>query len=394
MPVEEKDDAAIAIAGAEQHTPPPDRPSGQDTMAFLSSDEPSSSPPANHLRETFAAQRKVAVLRSAEFRKGREDDWRQLDEMVTRAEKKGIGALSAQDAQTLPLLYRATLSSLSVARTIALDRNLLRYLESLALRAYLVVYGPRTGIFSNLKYFLSQGFPSAVRSIRWHLLVAFLVFMTSGLAGTILVMGDESYYSSFISDRMAQGRTPSSTAVELREVLFVPWYSFVETFIHFANYLFNHNTIVGIFCFSLGFAAGVPTLFLLAYNGMILGAMLALHINRGLGMDFLGWVSIHGVTEILAILLCGAAGLVIAEKILFPGPQGRMESLATRGREAAGVAAGAILMFFIAGIIEGGFRQLIAWTPGRFAFAAVTGLIWVRYFLSGRKVSTQGETLS
>jgi len=51
--------------------------------------------------------------------------------------------LSLDELQRLPILYRAALSSLSVARTIVLDRNLLLYLETLSTRAFLAVYGPR-----------------------------------------------------------------------------------------------------------------------------------------------------------------------------------------------------------------------------------------------------------
>jgi len=68
------------------------------------------------------------VLRSSEFRRGREESWRELEALIARAERRGVRALSAEELQRLPLLYRSTLSSLSVARSIALDRNLLLYL--------------------------------------------------------------------------------------------------------------------------------------------------------------------------------------------------------------------------------------------------------------------------
>ena len=85
------------------------------------------------------------------------------------------------------------------------------------------------------------------------------------------------------------------------------------------------------------------------------------------------------MTEITAILLCGAAGLVVAEKMLFPDRYSRVDSIAMHGRLAAEIAVGAILMFFVAGILEGGFRELVASTPGRFAIAAATGLGWLAY---------------
>jgi hypothetical protein len=33
-------------------------------------------------------------------------------------------------------------------------------------------------------------------------------------------------------------------------------------------------------------------------------------------------------------------------------------------------------MFFVAAILEGGFRELVASTPGRFAVAAATAIGW------------------
>jgi len=341
--------------------------------------------------ETATAQRPRLVLRSAEFRRGREESWRELDDLVTRVEKRGISAVSAADLQRMPLLYRTVLSSLSVARSIALDRNLLRYLESLSLRAYITVYGPRSGILANLGRFFTRGFPAAVRQVGWHALVAFLALLVGAIAGYMLVSADEAWFVGFVPDDLAGGRGPSSTAAELRDgELFAPWPGFVDSFIVFANALFRNNAMVGILAFGLGIFAGVPTLLLMVYQGLILGAFLALHANRGLFVDCLGWLSIHGVTEIGAIVLCAAGGLWIAQTMLFPGRHTRLESLALHGKGAAGVAAGAVMMLFLAGLIEGGCRQLIDNTTVRFAFAAVTAVLWLAYFTLGRRRSGDG----
>ncbi|MDL2275241.1 stage II sporulation protein M [Desulfosarcina sp. OttesenSCG-928-G10] len=333
------------------------------------------------------------VLRSAEFRKGREHAWKSLDEMVGRVEKKGISVLSATEAQALPLLYRAAMSSLSVARNIVLDRNLLLYLENLCLRACMVVYGPRTSVLRSLREFFTADFPRNVRAMRRHLLLAFLTLVIGAVAGFIMVSSDMDYFTILVPESLAGGRGPDSTAEELRnDELFVPWPGFIHTFIVFANSLFRHNTMVGILCFGLGFALGLPTIFLLFYNGLILGAFLSLHAKVGLAVDFIAWLAIHGVTEILAILLCGAAGLVVAGEILFPGPRPRLESLALHGRKAASVAAGAVLLFFIAGFLEGGFRQLINHTPGRYGFALATAAVWLWYFTCVGKKGEKRDT--
>jgi uncharacterized membrane protein SpoIIM required for sporulation len=76
---------------------------------------------------------------------------------------------------------------------------------------------------------------------------------------------------------------------------------------------------------------------------------------------------------------------VIAEKILFPGRYSRMDNLMLHGRLAAQMAVGAVLMLFVAAILEGGFRQLVASTPLRYLVGFGVGALWLAYFsFSGR----------
>jgi uncharacterized membrane protein SpoIIM required for sporulation len=327
------------------------------------------------------------ILRSSVFRKMREDGWRDLETYLARVEKKGIATLDPDELRRLPLLYRSALSSLSVARAIALDRNLLLYLENLSLRAFIVVYGPRRRIVESVAGFFARDFPRAVRSARWHILIATLVLFSGVAAGYMLTASDEEWFSTFVPSGLAGGRGTFSTREDLlQHEIFAPWPGFIEAFATMANFLFSHNTVIGILAFSTGLALGAPTILLIGYQGLMLGAFIELHARRGVGVDFLGWVSIHGVTEIGAIILCGAAGLLIADKILFPDRYTRLRSLSMHGQAAARIAMGAVLLFFVAAILEGGFRQLIASTPWRFAIGYAAGLAWLAYFtLSGRR---------
>jgi uncharacterized membrane protein SpoIIM required for sporulation len=328
-----------------------------------------------------AAGKPGLILKSREFRKGREEGWRALEDLVARVERRGVRSLSLDELQRLPILYRAALSSLSVSRTIALDRNLLLYLENLALRAYLAVYGPRVSPLEGLRAFFIHDLPAAVRAARWHILVVTLALLVGVAVGFILTGQDEGWFSSFVPAALAGGRGPSSTAADLRnKELFAPWPGAVEAFGVFANVLFSHNTMVGLMCFGLGLAAGIPTLLLVVYQGLGLGAFVALHYNRDLTVECLGWVSIHGTTEFGALILLSAGGLVIADKILFPGRYSRIENLALHGRQAALIGVGGILMLFVAGILEGGFRQLVANTSLRFAIGLGMGALWLVYF--------------
>lgn len=318
------------------------------------------------------------TMKSVEFRREREGTWHELEAMIKFADDKGLRALGADALARLPHLYRATLSSLSVARAISLDRALVEYLESLVGRAYFVVYGTRQHVSRQLLDFLLWKLPSTIRRAKWHILVAFVITVAGAVAAYSLTSHDAEYYYSFVGD-MAQGRTPASSTTELREGLY-HHESASGALATFAASLFSHNARIGILAFALGFVAGLPTLVLLFYNGLVIGAFVALYTQRGLGVDIWGWMMPHGVTELTAVILCGAAGLMLAHGLVFAGAKPRLDSLRERGRLAAVVVVGAVIMLFIAGLIEGIFRQTVMDLTARYIVAGTTALGWILYF--------------
>jgi uncharacterized membrane protein SpoIIM required for sporulation len=321
------------------------------------------------------------VLKSVDFRRERETTWHELDMLCTTIEKSGLGALSAAQLARLPVLYRSTLSSLSVARAISLDRNVLEFLESLTGRAYFCVYAAKRPLRESIADFFARRFPQAVRRFRWHLAMSALFLCAGVLAGYTITLGDPDRFYAFVSVDYAQGRGPASTTAELRKILYDDGGGGADKLTAFASFLFTHNAKIGILSFALGFAAGFPVFLLMLTNGLILGAFGALYQSRGLGLDFWAWVLPHGVTEIGALLLCGAGGLVLAESLVFPGRQTRLRNLAMRGREAGTIALGAVCMFFVAGLIEGLFRQSVQSVPIRISVVVVTAALWGWYFL-------------
>ncbi len=326
------------------------------------------------------------VLKSYEFRREREAIWHELDELVTRVEKRGIKSLSAAQLSRLPLLYRATLSSLSVARSISLDHNVLSYLESLAGRAYFCVYGTRRHLRNVVVDFVTWRFPSLVRRFKWPIVLAAALVILGALAGHLLTLGDEDRFYSFVDPGMAQGRGPAAATSELRAALYDEGGGIASALSSFAAFLFTHNAKIGIMAFALGFAAGLPVFFLMFTNGLLLGAFSALYQGRGLGLDFWGWVLPHGITELLAVILCGGAGLILARSLIFPGRFTRLRNLARHGRDAGLIVVGAVCMLFIAGLIEGIFRQSVQNVGIRYAVALATALFWASYFsLAGRR---------
>jgi uncharacterized membrane protein SpoIIM required for sporulation len=329
----------------------------------------------------------MLTLKSREFRREREAGWSELETLVSHAHQHGMNSLSTEDLRRLPLLYRAALSSLSVARSIALDRALLAYLEDLSLRAFLSIYARPLAVLEAIREYLLRSLPRAVRGISTHVFIAAGALLLGAISGFLLVQGDEGWYPVIVPSALAGGRGPASTREELRKVIFTQDRN--GGLLIFANLLFSNNTLVSLLCFGLGVLGGIPTLLLTFANGLVVGAFLALHAHRGLGQDFTGWLLIHGVTELGAIVIFAAAGLRLGELILFPGRHSRSDAMAIHGTAIGEVAVGGVLMLLVAAVLEGVFRQTIVSTDQRLAIAFGSFVFWALYFsFVGRRKRT------
>jgi uncharacterized membrane protein SpoIIM required for sporulation len=319
------------------------------------------------------------LVNATRFRQAHEAEWERLETIVTRMEKRSIRSLSDEDLLELPALYRTTLSSLSVARDTSLDRALITYLERLSTRAYFQIYGVQTPPWQQLKGFFARGWPEAVRSL-WRE-TAFCVALTIGAAllAYLLIRSDPSWYYTMIPDGMAEGRDPSASAQFLRSTLYDKSHNDGGLSV-FATFLFTHNAQIAIFAFALGFAFAVPSVLLILYNGLMLGAIYAVFAAKGLGWNLAGWLMIHGTTELFAICISGAAGIRIGLAVAFPGRSSRSDAAVRAGRTAAIAMAGCVLMLAIAGLLEGVGRQLITDDGSRMLIGCAVLCSWLGYF--------------
>ena len=320
----------------------------------------------------------AASLRSDRFRLEREVDWQRLDAIVTALEKNRPKRISDDDLLELPVLYRKTASSLAVARETSLDAATLGYLEALVRRAWFQIYGPRIGLGGWLLRFLGGGWSQSVREIWLDICISLAVMVAGTVVGWLLVARDESWFYSLVPGGMAGERIPGADPEVLRETLGTTENS--DGLGVFATYLFSNNTGVCIMAFALGFGFGVPTLLLLVYNMALLGAMLWVFADAGLGWEFGGWLSIHGTTELGAILLSGAAGMHVGRTMAFPGKLSILSAMRQAGVRAAQVMAGCTIMLIAAGLLEGYGRQLVGATEARYAIGGGMLLFWLLYF--------------
>jgi uncharacterized membrane protein SpoIIM required for sporulation len=220
--------------------------------------------------------------------------------------------------------------------------------------------------------------PQRVRALRGELAASFGITALGTLVSFVLVSTDPGWYYAFVDPALAGGRDPSASTESLRSALYDGGGG--EGLSLFASFLFVHNARIGITAFALGFAAGAPTAFLLFQNGLMLGAFLALYASRDLLVPLLGWLLPHGIPEIGAVILCGAAGLALGRAMVLPGALSVRRSLSEAGRRSALVVMGSVGLFALAGVIEGVFRQVVTDDGVRFGLAAFNAL-WLGAWL-------------
>jgi uncharacterized membrane protein SpoIIM required for sporulation len=130
--------------------------------------------------------------------------------------------------------------------------------------------------------------------------------------------------------------------------------------IAFGAELYTHNIQVTFLTFSLGALTLIGGLWLLFYNGVILGAVGAMYALDGVSTFFFAWVGPHGALELPSIIFGGGAGLLAGRALLMPGNRTRGASLRNVLPSIWRIMAGTALTLVCAGLIEGGFSQFSA----------------------------------
>lgn len=326
------------------------------------------------------------LLRSARFRSEREAAWARAEALVAKAEATGVAGLTYAEALELSDLYQQVVNALSVARAISMDAALLAYLEALSARAYLVIHAPQESLAGLLGKLLREDIPQAVRRSGLALAVAALALILGALVGGVLVARDASWYYTFVPPGLGDGRTPEASEAYLRSTLFDAAGHETEALSTFATFLFTHNTQIAILVFAVGIFALIPSFVLTFYNGLMIGAFWQVFAAKGLGYEVTGWLSIHGVTELAAIIVACAGGAQMGLAMILPGDQTRRAALKARGRDAVRLFGLAALMLVVAAAVEGFLRQTVQDTEIRLGIGWGLGLAWFLWLmLSGRR---------
>ncbi len=272
----------------------------------------------------------------------RKPHWEKLETLLGVSSKEGLKSLSRSDLQELSLLYRQTAADLAFVREDPSSIHFARYLNQLLTRAHNTIYSGRgTSPWALLSFFWDT-YPRIFRQNLNFVLFALVVFLVSGIVGSVLTFQNPDFKIKVLGPQMVQ-------TIERRQM----WtHSIVGIKPLASSAIMTNNMSVGFASFAMGITGGVGTLYMMIFNGLMIGVIGTACYVAGMSRDLWSFVAPHGVLELPAIFIAGGAGFRIAQGLLFPGILSRRDSLAAAGSEAVKLLVGTIPILIIAGLIE------------------------------------------
>lgn len=308
--------------------------------------------------------------------------WDRLDALAAAA-RRDPRSLSPAELDELVELHLRVSSQLSFARTHLGDSDLTAALSRRVARSASVVHGTRPRTWRTVVHGLTRTFPAAVWHARLPIAVSTLVFVASfAVIAVWLATSPEAVAAS----------APEEVRRAYIEEDFEAYYS-SEPGTAFAARVFTNNAAVGAMAFGMGVLWGLPTIYVLVLNGVNVGLAAGLFHAAGDAVTFWTLILPHGMLELTAVFIAGGAGLRLGWAALAPGDRTRSEALAEEGRRAVVIVLGLVVVFLVAGLLEG-YVTAAPWPTwarvgtGAVVWAAFTG--WV--IVAGRQAAADGLT--
>jgi uncharacterized membrane protein SpoIIM required for sporulation len=314
-------------------------------------------------------------MRIEEFVARRRASWQELENAIRRARRGRLRGLSAQELERFGMLYRRAAGDLAIAARDFPGQPVTDYLNSLLTRAHPLLFRGPSPRLTRIFGFYAFELPRAVRAARLYVWVSLGLFALGALAGWLTVLLRPDLVASLVPpqvlDGLAQGHIGNDALRQLAPAL--------------AAFIIQNNILVSLVALVSGIGLGLPTAYLLASNGWMLGTLGAAVHQAGYDAQFWSLIVPHGAIEISVIVIAGAAGLMIGDSLLRPGLLRRIDSLTRAAQRALLLAVGAAPLLVIAGLIESFVTPSDLAVPAKLAVGAVSGvLLWSWLLLAGR----------
>jgi len=323
-------------------------------------------------------------MKQLEFETRHSEFWAQMELFFTElngvdSSENNIEAVSSElQAQNLkklnvdefPQNYRILCQHLAMAKSRRYATGLIARLNSLVQQGYETLYGQSINQRASLLEFLIYGFPASLRSNAQFLWLAAAVFVLPFVAMMVAVMlNDQIIYS--VMDASSVRSMESMYDPDLRKFGRERQSS---TDIYMFGHYIQNNIGIGFRSFALGIFFGIGSLFILAYNGLVIGAVAGHLTALGFVDTFYPFVVGHGSFELTAIVFSGAAGLKLGFSLLSPGAYTRSKALKIAAKDAIRIMYGVFLMLLIAAFVEA-FWSSSSSMPNAIKYS-VGGVLW------------------
>jgi uncharacterized membrane protein SpoIIM required for sporulation len=158
-----------------------------------------------------------------------------------------------------------------------------------------------------------------------------------------------------------------------------------------AFYVYN-NVGIAFRCFATGILFGLGSVFFLVYNGLLIGAVAGTVTSAGYGRNLFTFILGHGAFELTAIVISGAAGMVMGYALVDAGQRTRFASLRAKSGDLFRLIMGVALMLLVAALIEGYWSPSPIVAPVKWGVAGALYVLVFTYLLfAGRKSKPEGE---
>jgi uncharacterized membrane protein SpoIIM required for sporulation len=305
--------------------------------------------------------------------------WTRLESLLDATTASGLASLSRAELQELGLLYRQAAADLAAIREDPASPHFARYLNQLLARAHNTIYAGQRGSPVAALRFFTRGYPVVFRRNLGVVLAAFAVFACGAAVGAALTATDPDFQVRMLGPQMVE-------SIQRREM----WtHSIVAIKPLASSAIMTNNMSVAFTTFAMGITAGLGTLYMMAFNGLLIGVIGTACGLAGMSLALWSFVAPHGVLELPAIFIAGGAGLRIAQGLLFPGTLPRAASLARAGSEAVQLLLGTVPMLVVAGVVEA-FVSPTAIAPSlKFSTAGALFALLLTYLSQPRRAAEE-----
>ncbi len=276
--------------------------------------------------------------------------WGEFEMRARRAAARGLDSFAAAELTDFAARYREVAADLARLRAYRADSALVARVERLVAAGHGALYREQRRSWRRLGEFVAVECPAAVVGAARYIAVAFLLFTVPGAVGYAILRHRPALAEELVPDVMLQraeeapatiahGRHYAETALAERPQM--------------ASAIILNNVRIAMMCFAGGALAGIGSLILLAFNGLQLGMAAGHFANVGQLAYLLEFVMGHGVLELFAIWVAGAAGFLVGRAFIAPGELTRADALVLSGRTALRLVTVSVLCLLVAGMVEG-----------------------------------------